>query len=231
MCSNYAPTRAELIAHYGVSPPPADWSLEAYPGSMAPIIRAKNQDSAERECVRALFGMVPHWGDVKLARKTYNSRSETTATKPSFRNAWKRSQFCIIPAEIVFEPCYDTGKPVRWGVSDADGAPLSIAGIWETKIEGADNIDLISFSMLTVNADGHPMYEHFHKPGDEKRMVVLLAPDQHEAWLHATPGDAMDFMKCYPADRLKAAAMPRPTKPKVPLVKARPKQGAMPGFD
>lgn len=39
------------------------------------------------------------WADPKLARQTYNARTETVATRPSFRNAWQRKQFCIIPAQ------------------------------------------------------------------------------------------------------------------------------------
>lgn len=31
-----------------------------------------------------------------------------------------------------------------------------------------------SLSMLTVNADEHPLMRRFHKPGDEKRSVVVL---------------------------------------------------------
>jgi len=45
-----------------------------------------------------MFGLVPHWGDpVKLSRMTYNARTETVSEKPSFRNAWKRRQFGLIP--------------------------------------------------------------------------------------------------------------------------------------
>lgn len=39
--------------------------------------------------------------------------------------------------------------------------------------------------MLTVNADGHPVMGRFHRPGDEKRSVVVLEPAQFGAWLNA----------------------------------------------
>lgn len=32
-------------------------------------------------------------------------------------------------------------------------------------------------SMVTVNADTHPLMSRMHKPGDEKRSVVILRPD------------------------------------------------------
>jgi hypothetical protein len=34
------------------------------------------------------------------------------------------------------------------------------------------------------NADDHPLMKRMHKPDDEKRMVVILAPDQYDDWLH-----------------------------------------------
>ena len=51
-----------------------------------------------------------------------------------------------------------------------------------------------SFSMLTINADQHPIMNRFHKPGDEKRTPVVLAPDQFGAWLDATPDAAMTIL-------------------------------------
>ncbi|WP_258001046.1 SOS response-associated peptidase [Janthinobacterium sp. ROICE36] len=61
----------------------------------------------------AMFSMVPHWAEHKLACQTYNARTETVASKPSFRSACKRKQFCTIPVANFFESTYATGKPVR----------------------------------------------------------------------------------------------------------------------
>ena len=33
--------------------------------------------------------------------------------------------------------------------------------------------------MLTVIADGHEVMQHFHKPKDEKRSIVVLENDQY----------------------------------------------------
>jgi len=60
--------------------------------------------------------------------------------------------------------------------------------------------------MLTINADGHDLMSQFHKPTDEKRMVVILPTDSFDAWLKAKPQDSMDFMRQYPTNRLQAVA-------------------------
>nr|WP_282961321.1 SOS response-associated peptidase family protein [Janthinobacterium lividum] len=180
---------------------------EAWPGYIAPILlRASNKDPSELEVAPAMFGMVPHWADHKLARQTYNARTETVASKPSFRSAWNRKQFCIIPAANFFEPNYETGKPVRWRIERVDGEPVAIAGIWEYR--PADQ--LLSFSMLTINADGHPLMQRFHKPGDEKRMVMILDPEQYQGWLDGSLVSEEDVFLQYPADFLIAQPDPLP---------------------
>ena len=131
----------------------------------------------EREALLGSFGLIPHWSkDDKIARHTYNARSETADTKPNFRDAWRRGQRCIVPAECVYLPHYDeAGKATRWQVARADGAPMGIAGLWSLGWSH-NGAPVPSFAMLTVNADDHGLGKHFHKPGDERRMVVILLP-------------------------------------------------------
>ena len=220
MCANYTPTRLTAISEhrsleralFDLPLAPFDYPPEAFPGYRAPILREAHDQAGTIEVVPAMFGMVPHWADAKLARQTYNARTETVATKPSFRNAWKRNQFCIIPADNFYEPCYETGKPVRWRIAGADGEPLGIAGIWESKA-GEDG-PLLSFSMLTINADGHPLMQRFHKPEDEKRMLVLLEPASYRPWLEGALVNDPAVYTPWPAERLVAAAAPLPPRGK-----------------
>jgi len=216
MCANYTPTRVErLMAQAGVNlSGPYDFKPESYPGYMAPLIRTAEgltpDDMFERQVDFGMFGLVPPWADVKLARSTYNARTETVATKPSFRSAWKRRQFCVIPMENFYEPSYETGAPVRWRIEHADGIPMSVAGIWEWRPNGGPNDrPLVSFTMLTINADEHPLMKRFHKPEDEKRMIVLLEPDQVDEWLQSPIEMAPTFFQSYDAEKLVAEPAPK----------------------
>jgi putative SOS response-associated peptidase YedK len=68
--------------------------------------------------------------------------------------------------------------------------------------------------MLTINADGHDVMKDFHKPEDEKRMVVVLDEADYDCWLD-TPREAMpEFLTRYPADRLMTESAPRPARAK-----------------
>lgn len=206
MCADYTPTRqTSWEKAFRATFPAGEFKPEAFPGYTAPILTSADQDAG----VLATFGLLPHWAKPELVRSTYNARSETAATKPSFRNAWKHGQFCIIPATEIFEFHYesDDAKPTRWAIRHRDGDPLGIAGLWESRERGGRLEH--SFSMLTVNADGHAIFSNMHKPKDEKRMVVILDPSDYDAWL-ATPADqALGWMRQFPAELLAAAPAPR----------------------
>ncbi|CAB3783494.1 hypothetical protein LMG28138_01651 [Pararobbsia alpina] len=53
--------------------------------------------------------------------------------------------------------------------------------------------------------------KRFHKPGDEKRSVVIVRPDGHEDWLNCRSTDeARSFLNLYPAEEMAAEAYPFP---------------------
>ncbi len=59
-------------------------------------------------------------------------------------------------------------------------------------------------SMLTVNADQHPLMKNFHRPEDEKRMVVILDEGEFEAWLDPGLKASERMLRCMDAEMLMA---------------------------
>lgn len=78
---------------------------------------------------------------------------------------------------------------------------MGIAGLWTGWKQPSGEI-LRSFTMLTVNADDHSFMRNFHKPGDEKRMVVILQDEEFDAWLSATPEESRFFMRQFSAENM-----------------------------
>ena len=121
----------------------------------------------------------------------------------------QRGKLCIIPAEVLFEPCYETGKSVRWAIRRADGKPMGIAGLWERKADEAGELHW-SMTMLTINADGNPLMQRFHKPGDEKRSVVILPDEAWGDWLRAkSESAARAFFRGFDSGAFVAEPAPR----------------------
>lgn len=219
MCSHYQALkeREKFLKHFGVEPPGELGKLDMWPGYLGPFIRKHPHADVGDEAVPGaqaligLFGLVPHWAtDTKITRSTYNCRSETAAVKPSFRDAYKRQQRCIIPADAFYEPDWRTGKAIATRIEHVSGDPLGIAGLWSSWKDPKDGW-WHSFSMLTINADAHPLMNQFHKPTDEKRMVAILAPQRYQDWLEAQ-SDINGFMVPFDAEQLRAV-VPNPSNP------------------
>lgn len=219
MCSHYQQVkeREKFLKVFGVVPPPEDGKLDMWPGYLGSFIRKHPHSDVGDEAVPAtealngLFGLVPHWAtDTKITKSTYNCRSETAAVKPSFRDAYKRNQRCIIPVDAFYEPDWRSGKAVATRIEHVDGQPLGIAGLWSSWKDPKDSW-VHSFTMLTINADTHPLMNHFHKPTDEKRMVAILVAERYQEWLDSK-NDIMAFMVPFDAQQLRAV-VPEPMNP------------------
>ena len=78
---------------------------------------------------------------------------------------------------------------------------MGIAGIW-TGWRAPDGTIVRSMSMLTVNADQHPLMKNFHRPEDEKRMVVILDEDGFDAWLDPRLRAPELMLRCLEAEAL-----------------------------
>jgi putative SOS response-associated peptidase YedK len=99
-------------------------------------------------------------------------------------------------------------------ISRTDGEPLGIAAQYERRKVG--DAWAYSFTMLTLNADTHPIFKELHRPDpkrppelQDKRMVAILPRGLYDAWLDAPVEGSMEFMRRFPADRLNAEAWAR----------------------
>lgn len=215
MCSNYRPVTQldRLLTFFGVERARDDVPVDVFPTGLAPFIRKADDGSGmQRVVTDGAFGLLPFFAkEVAYGRRTYNARTETVATLASFKRAWARGQRCVIPAEAIYEPSYETGKAVRWKIGQPGDVPMGIAGIYEAWKNPATGQDMFSFAMLTVNADGHPIMQRFHKPDDEKRMVVILDPRDYDAWLGCPVAEAPRFFQRWtgPLDTVAVPLPPR----------------------
>ena len=210
MCSHYESVKNldTLKSHFKLNLVPDGGKFDLWPGYMGQFIRKHDQgaNTDSRELLIGSFGLIPHWApDTKIARNTFNARSETVAEKPSYRDAWRAGRRCVIPADAIYEPDWRSGKAVPAKISRADGKPMGIAGLWSVW-KSPKGEEIHSYTMLTINADVHPLMNQFHKPTDEKRMVVILHDEQYSEWISIQTKECGNFLKQYPADLLIATS-------------------------
>ena len=123
------------------------------------------------------------------------------------RKAALASLLCLVPAASFYEPFYAEGqaKSVRWRIWLKDEPEFAIASLWRDWPDGA-----VSFTMLTINSDKHPLMNRFHAPCKEKRMIVIVPRAEWDDWLTCRdPERARSFMRPYPPELIDAEAAPR----------------------
>jgi putative SOS response-associated peptidase YedK len=219
MCTRYVSPEAgdmERAWHIGGRTP---WKGgEVYPNYQGPFVRAARDDAGRsRELVIGQWSLLPWFAkERKLKFPTANARSEELSAKASYKQPWARGQRCVIPASAFYEPCWESGRHVPWRFTRADGDPWGLAGLWSTWTDPSTGELVESYTMLTINADGHPLMGRMHRPDpdrppemQDKRSVVPIELEDVDPWLFGTVEQAKALIRLPPAELFVA----EPTEP------------------
>ncbi|MFO1217645.1 MAG: SOS response-associated peptidase family protein [Burkholderiaceae bacterium] len=215
MCTRYiSPEASDIERHWHVGRGNAWRGLQLFPRSPGPFVRAARESTApQRELVIGQWGLIPWFAkSAKLPYATVNARFEEITAKASFKDSWRHGRRCVIPAWSFDEPCWETGRNVWWRFARADGTPWGLAGLWNTWTDKATGEVVESYTMLTINADAHPLMARMHKPDpklgpdeQDKRCVVPIEVDDVDEWLFAPIERAKQLVRLPPVERFAAA--------------------------
>jgi putative SOS response-associated peptidase YedK len=197
----------EIRAHFDLQES-FDWSprYNITPGESIPAVGSSEEgDSLGIHQFR--WGLIPHWVDDPddFSANLINARAETVASKPSFRDSFRKRR-CLIPASGFYEWTEtDEGKkPYFFQPSDAD--VIAFSGLWD-RWEPANGEDpVLSCAILTTEAS--PSVADVHH-----RMPVIMAPDQYESWLE--PSDTEEMLESMVSDPDDIDLEVRPVDPRV----------------
>ena len=208
MCGRYAldQNARELAQQFALSEIPelaARYNIP--PGTE---VLAIIQRGATRVAGSMIWGLEPAWARVRgrpgNSPRPINARSETVASQPMFRTAF-RSHRCVLPASGFYEwrrP--DRGPKQPFFFRPATGGAFAMAGVFEP----GDAVSSPTCCILT-----RPAYDAVLPVHD--RMPVLLSPDQSEHWLRSAD---LSLLVAAPEDfLLKLPVEPGP--PEDPLFK------------
>lgn len=215
MCNRYVtPAQAEVERFWNAIPRELanPWPAQVFPRAPGPFLRAA---AGGAELLLGEWGLIPPFAATRLLRyQTNNARCETVAERPVFRDAWRKGQRCIIPAASFDEPCWETGRNVWWRFRRPDGAPWGLAGLWNTWVDRRTGEVVPSYTMLTINADQHPLMRRMHRANpkrppeqQDKRSVIPIERADAEQWLAGGMDDARALLRLAGAEAFAAAPL------------------------
>ena len=202
MCGRYGLTlkREQLDGAYPVDVVLAGhhprWNIA--PTQEAPVLVS---DGRRRFVDAFRWGLVPHWArDPSMGARMINARSETVATKPAFRDAWRDRRRCLVLADGFYEwKRTESGRGPRrpFWIQVGDGRPFGMAGLWERW--GPRDAPLHSFTILTTQPNA--LLRAIHD-----RMPVVLPEELWARWVDpAVPSEALsEELAPFPADAMNA---------------------------
>lgn len=179
------------------------------PTSDATAGSSKKTVRVAHEWVPAQWGFVPSWvksaKDAKLrAPKLLVALNETVSTAQAFRETWLAGQRCIIPMQAFYVDDMRTGKAIPTRIARVDGQPMGVAGVWDRWVDPETGAELMSYAVLTINANSHALMRRYGPQGAERRMPAILGEGTYDAWLTARQEKAREFMRAYPSNWLLA---------------------------
>ena len=173
------------------------------------------ESAAEPTAAMMRWGLIPWWSaGVPLKASTINATIERIDSAPSYRDAWRRGQRCILPMGGFYEPHVNRdGSREPYLVRLTDREVFGVAGLWE-RSPRADGSHIFSCTLITVPANRLLAEVHNGK----QRMPAILAQSDHESWLGAAPEQARAVaLKPYPDDLMTAWRVSRRVNnPKLP---------------
>jgi putative SOS response-associated peptidase YedK len=110
MCVNYFPAADGLVYEQLGLTFDGTYEADSWPAKNAPII-VVSPKTGKPTVITALYGLLPRFAkDLTFCRNTYNARSESVATKPSFRDAWAKGRFCLVPMYRLDRDAWTSSK-------------------------------------------------------------------------------------------------------------------------
>jgi putative SOS response-associated peptidase YedK len=143
------------------------------PGQPVAVVREMPR-AQERQLAYLRWGLIPAWADdPSIGDPLANARSETAATKPSFRRAF-RSRRCLVVADGFYEWQKINGRKQPYFVGLQSDRPFGLAGLWERWEKGGEPVESCTILTTEANELMQPIHE---------RMPVIIPPEQYGLWL------------------------------------------------
>jgi len=155
------------------------YHVSAFEKRSLPVIRG---DKADRFSFFD-WGLVPFWVKdneeaEEIRMKTGNARADTLFDKPSYRVPIRKRR-CLIVADGFFEWREVKGRNYPYYIKMKDDDAFAFAGIWDEWTDKKAGDKLMTFSLITT--DANPLLEKVHNK--KKRMPAILSKADERRWL------------------------------------------------
>ena len=197
MCGRYTLRTAlnKLLAQFAIECAEADFEPRYNIAPTQQVAVVRQTPDGRRELVSLRWGfemLVPGRPD---GNHLINARSETAASKPAFRTAF-RERRCLILADGFYEWRTVGRRKQPFFIQRADSQPFAFAGLWDRALQNSATSDVCTILTTSASELLQPLHE---------RMPVILDPIDYNTWLDPGNKDThglQALMRLYPSSAL-----------------------------
>jgi putative SOS response-associated peptidase YedK len=199
MCGRYVnvASTGDLIAEFDVEETldedvPLSWNIA--PTDPVRVVMRRhptgNRDAGPVRQLRTVrWGLLPSWSKSRAGgAKMINARSETVASKPSFKAAAGRRR-CLAPSQGYFEWKHEGGRKIPYFLHDPSDQTLAMAGLYEIWRDDSLPDDDPRRWVWTCTIITRPATDVLGVIHD--RCPVLVPPELREQWLDCDADDPL----------------------------------------
>lgn len=194
MCGRFVrkANEEEIAEEFEVEPGDFQFKLEPRyniaPGQQAAVVLF----DGKRKVEGLQWGLIPFWAkDPNIGNKLINARSESLASKPSFRHLLKRKR-CLIVADGFYEWRKEGSRKTPIYIRLKSRSPFGFAGLYNDW-RSPEGKEIRTFTIITTSANRllAPIHD---------RMPVILPKKAYQAWLGqgGKEGEVLDLLQPFP---------------------------------
>lgn len=203
--------------------PQKGWGVYITPLACGPYIKAY-------ECLEVgQWGLIP---TKSLSRRPLSLDGSPISTEKAFREtlgsdsvfgpSWQTGRRCLVPVSSWIENYSGlSGRGINWMFRRTDGRPAMLAGLYSEWCDPVSGEKVPNYTVITQDAGAHPVLSLMHRPGREKRCVVVLEQQDWDAWMHCSPVQADSLIKLPAMGVLKSGAENPDEEALLPLAQLR----------
>lgn len=180
---------AELFRAGYIPDPHVQPTWNYAPGQETCVV-LRDPETGERRLDLLRWGFLPRWAkDPAETRRPINARNDTVTVSALFKDAFAKRR-CLIPAANFYEWKSIPGQTRKapYAIARADGRPLALGGVWESRHPGDGGRPVLTFAIVTTPANREMASVHH-------RMPLVLEESDWPLWLGETDGNPAALLR------------------------------------
>ena len=142
----------------------------------------------EPELVPMRWWLTPYWAkELSTKYSMFNAKSETAYKSAAFKAPYAKRR-CVVPVTGFYEWCRQNNQKLPYLITPHQADGMLLAGLWDAwRNKEADEV-LLSFTILTTDANEGLAFVHNRQP-------VMLSVEEARRWLDmSVPTSELEYL-------------------------------------